>query len=113
MRNLTMVALVATFFTAAAAPASADGFLTPFYGYNFGGDSNCPTIRACEDKRSNFGASFGTMGTVFGFLGHPSCLYALDPQFKVVELICDLVKKAGNRAALVDLNTVARRAKTR
>src|SRR5207249_861025 len=39
----------------------------PFYGFNFGGDSaNCQTIR-CEDKRANFGVSFGSMGPVFGF----------------------------------------------
>ena len=48
---------------------------------------------------------------VFDFLGHPSCLYVVDPQFKTIELICDLVRKAGNRAALVDLNAIARRVK--
>ena len=52
----------------AAAPARADGFVTPFYGFNFGGDSsNCETFSNCEDKRSNFGVSIGTMGPVFGF----------------------------------------------
>jgi hypothetical protein len=30
-----------------------------------------------------------------------------------VELICELVGKAGDRAALVDLGTIARRAKLR
>ena len=51
----------------AAAPARADGFVTPYYGFNFGGDSNCATARNCEDKRSNFGVSIGAMGPVFGF----------------------------------------------
>ena len=51
----------------AAAPARADGFVTPFYGFNFGGDSNCETFTNCEDKRKNFGVSIGMMGTVFGF----------------------------------------------
>lgn len=46
---------------------------------------------------------------VFDFLAHPSCLYVTDPEFKTIELICDLVGKAGNRAALVDLGTIARR----
>ena len=46
---------------------------------------------------------------VFDFLGHPSCLYVTDPQFRAIELICELVHKAGDRAALVDLNTIARR----
>lgn len=50
---------------------------------------------------------------VFDFLGHPSCLVAADPSFKTVELICDLVREAGDRAALVDLGTVAGRGKTK
>jgi len=50
---------------------------------------------------------------VFDFLGHPSCLYVTDPDFKAVGLICELVKKAGDRAALVDLGTIARRARAR
>jgi hypothetical protein len=45
----------------------------------------------------------------FDFLGHPSCLYITDPHFRAIDLICDLVRKAGPRAALVDLGTVARR----
>jgi hypothetical protein len=47
---------------------------------------------------------------VFDFLGHPSCLYVTDPEFRTLDLICGLVKKAGHRAALVDLGTIARRA---
>jgi hypothetical protein len=56
-------------FGVAALPAWADGFVTPFVGYNFGGDSKCPTInvQGCEDRHSNFGVSFGKMGAVFGF----------------------------------------------
>jgi peptidoglycan/xylan/chitin deacetylase (PgdA/CDA1 family) len=50
---------------------------------------------------------------VFDFLGHPSCLCVTDPEFRAVELICALVKKAGNRAALVDLGTVAERGRLR
>jgi opacity protein-like surface antigen len=50
----------------AAAPARADGFVTPFYGFNFGGDSNCAQATNCEDKRKNFGVSIGKMGTIFG-----------------------------------------------
>ena len=46
---------------------------------------------------------------VFDFLSHPSCLYAMDPEFRAIELICELVRKAGDRAALVDLNQIARR----
>jgi hypothetical protein len=49
----------------------------------------------------------------FDFLGHPSCLYVTDPEFKTIDLICALVKKAGAGAALVDLATIAQRAKGR
>ena len=48
---------------------------------------------------------------VFDFLAHPSCLYVMDPEFQSIDLICDLVRKGGNRAAIVDLNTIAARAR--
>ena len=48
---------------------------------------------------------------VFDFLAHPSCLYVVDPEFKSIELICDLVRKAGKRATIADLSTIARRVK--
>jgi peptidoglycan/xylan/chitin deacetylase (PgdA/CDA1 family) len=52
-------------------------------------------------------------GGVFDFLAHPSCLVVEDPGFEAVRLICDLVRQAGNRAALVDLGTIARRARAK
>lgn len=67
MRALRAVILAAAFFAVSGTPARADGFLTPFLGYNFGGDSNCATFRNCEDKRTNFGVAFGKMGPVIGF----------------------------------------------
>ncbi|MBC8353584.1 MAG: hypothetical protein H8E66_16415 [Planctomycetes bacterium] len=42
---------------------------------------------------------------------HPSIMYVEDPQFKTVNLICDLVNAAGGRAAIVDLGAFARRTK--
>ena len=51
-------------------------------------------------------------GAAYDFLAHPSCLYVADPQFQAIELICELVGKAPDRAELVDLNTLARRATT-
>jgi peptidoglycan/xylan/chitin deacetylase (PgdA/CDA1 family) len=50
---------------------------------------------------------------VYDFLGHPSCLYVTDPHFRAIEMICDLVRRARHWACLVDLGTVARRAKLR
>jgi hypothetical protein len=44
---------------------------------------------------------------VFDFLAHPSCLYVMDPEFKAIELICEMTRKAGDRAALVDLRDIA------
>lgn len=49
----------------------------------------------------------------FDLLCHPSVLYPSDPEFQTVELVCDLVKQAGERAALVDLAAIARRAEKR
>ena len=44
---------------------------------------------------------------VFCFLAHPSCLVVADPAFRTIEMICDHVRAAGDRAALVDLNAIA------
>jgi peptidoglycan/xylan/chitin deacetylase (PgdA/CDA1 family) len=50
-------------------------------------------------------------GASFDFLGHPSCLGVVDPEFRTIDLICDLVEKAGDRAAIVDVGTIAARVK--
>ncbi len=50
-----------------AQTASAQGFISPLIGFNFGGDAGCPTATNCEDKNLNLGVSFGSLGTVFGF----------------------------------------------
>jgi Polysaccharide deacetylase len=47
---------------------------------------------------------------VFDFLGHPSCLYVTDPQFKTIDLICELVENAADKAQIADLETISRRA---
>jgi peptidoglycan/xylan/chitin deacetylase (PgdA/CDA1 family) len=46
---------------------------------------------------------------VFDLLGHPSIMYVEDPEFRTYELICDLVNQAGDRAAIVGLDTIAER----
>jgi peptidoglycan/xylan/chitin deacetylase (PgdA/CDA1 family) len=48
---------------------------------------------------------------VYDFLSHPSCLLATDPKFQSLELICDLVRAAGNKAEIVGLDTIARQVK--
>ena len=44
---------------------------------------------------------------VFDFLAHPSCLGVVDPHFRAIDLICELVEKSAGRARLVDLDTIA------
>lgn len=48
-------------------------------------------------------------GGCFDFLAHPSCLVVEDPTFETVKLICDLVKDAGEKAAVVGLDAMAGR----
>jgi peptidoglycan/xylan/chitin deacetylase (PgdA/CDA1 family) len=48
---------------------------------------------------------------VYDFLSHPSILCYMDPEFKAIDLICELVQQAGRRAAVVDLDTIALRTK--
>lgn len=48
---------------------------------------------------------------MFDLLSHPSCLGVVDPEFKTIDLVCDLVEQSGNQAELVTLDIVAERAK--
>jgi opacity protein-like surface antigen len=48
-------------------PAAAQGFVSPLIGYDFGGDSGCPEITGCEDKKLNVGVGLGTLGSILGF----------------------------------------------
>jgi len=59
-------ALAALFFLGAASQASAQAYISPFIGYDFGGDSGCPEVSDCENKHRNLGVSFGSIGSVFG-----------------------------------------------
>lgn len=49
----------------------------------------------------------------FDFLAHPSVLGVVDPEFRAVEMIGDVVQRAGGRAPLADLNALAARARPR
>lgn len=59
-------ALAALFVFGIAEHASAQAYISPFIGYNFGGDSGCPEVANCEDKRRNLGVSFGSIGSIVG-----------------------------------------------
>ena len=68
IRACVLPLLAAVLFVLLVTPdARAEGFISPLIGYNFGGDSGCPTISNCEDKRLNFGVGLGRAGAVFGF----------------------------------------------
>src|SRR5437870_269800 len=58
--------LASLLLVASAAPVEAQSFVSPYIGYNFGGDSGCPTITNCEDKKLNAGVAFGSLGAGFG-----------------------------------------------
>lgn len=47
--------------------------------------------------------------SIFDFLAHPSCLGVVDPDFEVIDQICEQVEAAGDAAELVDLDDIARR----
>ncbi|MCA9072033.1 MAG: polysaccharide deacetylase family protein [Planctomycetaceae bacterium] len=49
---------------------------------------------------------------VFDFLAHPSCLGVVDPEFRTLDLICDLVDQSRGQAQLVDLDTIAKNLST-
>jgi opacity protein-like surface antigen len=63
----TVVFIAFLLLLAAAAPSRAQGFVSPLIGYDFGGNSGCPQISNCQDKRTNLGVALGTMGRILGF----------------------------------------------
>jgi len=66
LRFFLRVACPLALVLVAASAADAQGFISPFIGYNFGGDAGCREIANCKDKRANFGVSIGTAG-IIGF----------------------------------------------
>jgi opacity protein-like surface antigen len=68
MNLLRLTVLGAACVVLFAAPARAQGFITPFLGYNFGGDSaaGCTSLTNCEDKRLNWGVAIGKASGVVG-----------------------------------------------
>jgi opacity protein-like surface antigen len=67
-RRLLLITMLTALLVCAVPPrdAGAQGFVSPLIGYDFGGDSGCPKITACEDKKMNVGVSLGSLGSAFG-----------------------------------------------
>jgi opacity protein-like surface antigen len=67
MRPLRLVAFALALTILAAVPARADGYISPFVGFNFGGDSaNCAHLTSCNEKRTNFGVAIGSSSGIIG-----------------------------------------------
>ena len=68
MKALRLSAL-AMLFAAMASPVRAQGFISPFLGFDFGGDHSaiCASLLNCNDRRLDWGVAFGAMGSVLGF----------------------------------------------
>src|ERR1700730_8670019 len=68
VRLLRPVAIASLLVALGSSPARADGFIIPFVGYNFGGDSGseCASLTDCKVKRTNFGVSLVSMGPALG-----------------------------------------------
>jgi opacity protein-like surface antigen len=67
IRRRSLAVLFAALFLLTDRPALAQGFISPFIGYNFGGDAGCPEITNCQDKRTDYGVSIGALGSIVGF----------------------------------------------
>lgn len=65
-RTLCACGVAIAVLLATATSARAQGFVSPLVGYDFGGDSGCPSIDNCADKKLNAGVGFGSFGRVLG-----------------------------------------------
>jgi opacity protein-like surface antigen len=66
-RFLSLGLVVTILSVGTARDVSAQGFISPLIGFDFGGDSGCPAISGCEDKTLNVGVAVGALGDVLGF----------------------------------------------
>ena len=68
MRLTRILVIAVALMSSFARPARADGFITPFLGFGFSGDSaSCLSLTNCEERRNQWGVSFGTTHGIFGF----------------------------------------------
>lgn len=100
MKNLRLLALAALLLALAAVPARAQGYVSPYIGYDFGGDAgSCPSIlNDCSEKKTAYGVALGSLaGGVFGFeedIGYAPDFFGASAQFgdnSVLTLMSNLV----------------------
>ena len=80
--GLALVALALNIAT--PRESGAQGFISPSIGFNFGGDSGCPTLTGCEDKKLNWGVAFGAINDFLGFeeeIGYAKDFFGTAPGF--------------------------------
>ena len=66
--TLRVVVLLGAAFVASAGSASAQAFLAPYIGYNFGNDALCPaSMPSCNEKNPVVGVAFGNLNALIGF----------------------------------------------
>ena len=102
--SILTVAFVTFFAVGTASDARAEAFLSPFIGFNFGGDASCPEITDCEDKRLNAGVSIGRLGSVLGFetdFGYAKDFFGSAPGFS-----SSVLTLTGNVMLVPDLGPV-------
>ena len=65
----TKLAVALAALTLSAAPARAQGFISPYLGFSYGGDvaADCASLTNCEEKRLNWGVSLGSSSGILGF----------------------------------------------
>jgi hypothetical protein len=64
--HVAVVAFTALLLVASASTAHAQAYISPFVGFNFGGDSGCQAATACEDRATNFGVALGRSSVLLG-----------------------------------------------
>lgn len=68
MKPYRILAIALTLMSSFAAPVRADGFISPFLGFGFSGDSaSCQSPTNCEERRNQWGVSIGSTNGIFGF----------------------------------------------
>lgn len=83
-RVLGILGVVGVVMFGVTRSAQAQGYVSPFIGYDFGGDSGCPAINDCADKKVNAGIAVGTFGSVLGFeleVGYANDFFGDAPAF--------------------------------
>src|SRR5262245_13286836 len=67
IRAQFITVLVVLLWAGAVRPASAQAYIFPYLGFNWGGDSGCPSAQNCEDKTLNIGAAIGARHGIIAF----------------------------------------------